>query len=311
MKNKILALFFLIMGIVPSSKSQTYYPYYRDVGAKYAIDSCKILIAYEFSFTLDTITKEKCKDICFLEIGNNVTRYYSYYADRIDSAVYNYYSPIPRGDYDRLSGGIAPYKILGDGNDAWYYDIYTYMSKKERVVYRRFFKRDYYYTEHTGDFKWEISDATDTIMGYNCFEAETVFRGKKWRVWFTLELPYGVGPWKLGGLPGLILKATDDKGLFNWVAFGIESPKRRDIHNYAEKAIHNLERDPLIIPPHPKVKSNRKDIEQMWRRQCLAPLSMPYLEGKDPVVYDMGTGKYVKIDIEVPNKYYPKLELDI
>ncbi len=52
--------------------------------------------------------------------------------------------------------------------------------------------------------------------------AECDFRGRHWTAWFTDEIALSEGPWKLGGLPGLILKATDSEGHYRFTANGIE-----------------------------------------------------------------------------------------
>lgn len=41
-------------------------------------------------------------------------------------------------------------------------------------------------------------------------------------VWFSDEIPLQEGPWKLGGLPGLILEAKDCSGQYHFIATGIE-----------------------------------------------------------------------------------------
>lgn len=60
---------------------------------------------------------------------------------------------------------------------------------------------------------WTLTDDTCTICGYSCMSAEGVFHGKQWKVYYTEEIPSTAGPWKLGGLPGLIVKATDNEQL--------------------------------------------------------------------------------------------------
>lgn len=56
---------------------------------------------------------------------------------------------------------------------------------------------------------WEITDETKTVLGYECNKAVTDFRGRRWIAWFTPDIPVQEGPWKLCGLPGLILEAYD------------------------------------------------------------------------------------------------------
>ncbi|MCQ7926438.1 GLPGLI family protein, partial [Salmonella enterica] len=55
------------------------------------------------------------------------------------------------------------------------------------------------------------------------------FRGRVWTAWYAPELPYDNGPWKLRGLPGLILKATEQDGIFSFEATGIEKAPAKDL----------------------------------------------------------------------------------
>lgn len=82
---------------------------------------------------------------------------------------------------------------------------------------------DYYrISEATVTPKWTIGSDTCTLLGYHCTKAETLFKGRRWTAWFTEDIPLNEGPWKLIGLPGLILKAEDAQKQFIFVASGLE-----------------------------------------------------------------------------------------
>lgn len=80
----------------------------------------------------------------------------------------------------------------------------------------------HFYVEPLSEMQWHVGDSVKTILGYECIVAETDFRGRHWTVWFTTEIPVQDGPWKLCGLPGLILEAVDSTGQHSFIADGIE-----------------------------------------------------------------------------------------
>lgn len=70
--------------------------------------------------------------------------------------------------------------------------------------------------------EWKLSTDTLTLLGYRCTRATTQFKGRQWTAWFTPDIPVSEGPWKLCGLPGMILKAEDAEGHYRFEANGIE-----------------------------------------------------------------------------------------
>lgn len=77
--------------------------------------------------------------------------------------------------------------------------------------------------------EWEITDETKDIIGYQCFKATTDYRGRRWTAWFTPEIPVQDGPWKLCGLPGLILEASDNHDEYHFVANGLKQNGIADV----------------------------------------------------------------------------------
>lgn len=91
-----------------------------------------------------------------------------------------------------------------------YYTIYKNYPEKGMLTQTDNLAMQYYMcTEkmHTPD--WTIGQEKKKILGFDCQKAVATFYGREWHVWFTTEIPVREGPWKLHGLPGLILAAED------------------------------------------------------------------------------------------------------
>ncbi|MCM1076053.1 MAG: GLPGLI family protein [Bacteroides sp.] len=106
---------------------------------------------------------------------------------------------------------------------AGYYWNYIYKNIPEgKVTERCYFDMERWeYTEDWEKPEWEIGDSTKTILGYECVEATADYRGRRWTAWFAPEIPIQEGPWKLCGLPGLILMAEDKNGDYVFEADGL------------------------------------------------------------------------------------------
>lgn len=90
-----------------------------------------------------------------------------------------------------------------------------------KLTMREFvWKKPYISSESIPVINWSITKDTKNIGKMTCHKAVTTFRGRKYIAWFTYDIPLHMGPWKLNGLPGLILEAGDDA---NEVQFKFES----------------------------------------------------------------------------------------
>ncbi|WP_426476702.1 GLPGLI family protein [Chryseobacterium sp. CBSDS_008] len=96
----------------------------------------------------------------------------------------------------------------------------NYSVEKDKTNQKTYFKdrigRDIYSYEEDRPLNWKIESETRKIGEYKVQKAEADFGGRKWTAWFTTDLPYQDGPYKFGGLPGLIVKVEDDKGDYSF-----------------------------------------------------------------------------------------------
>jgi len=96
----------------------------------------------------------------------------------------------------------------------------NYSVEKDKTNQKTYFKdrigRDIYSYEEDRTLNWKIESETRKIGEYKVQKAQTDFGGRKWTAWFTTDLPYQDGPYKFGGLPGLIVKVEDDQGDYSF-----------------------------------------------------------------------------------------------
>lgn len=127
--------------------------------------------------------------------------------------------------------------------------IYVFKSSSDSTttVYDRGGLGEYgFYSEPRGGMEWEIGDSTKNILGYECVIATSEFRGRRWTVWFTPDIPIDNGPWKLCGLPGLILEASESSGQHSFIADGIELSKAEIRPIYLPKQYRRMSRKDLL-----------------------------------------------------------------
>lgn len=122
---------------------------------------------------------------------------------------------------------------------------------------------------------WTITDEEKEIGGYLCQKATTTFKGRDYTAWFTNELPLPYGPWKLHGLPGLILSANDARGEVS----------------FAYAAFDTLTETKAIEPPAYALRSTKKDLDKLKK-----------IFKDDPSGYQSSLAAAGKMDIS--NAYY-------
>ena len=216
-------LFFIVVGEAKAQASQRrsqYYDLRRYIGknAVSTLDSAHICISYSLIYVPDSANLQNVtKDRKVLLIGNEWTHFYSYYVRQSDLAL--------TADFDKGKNSASLKKPLDVREEG--YEIFNHVPTQNRTVLEPITDLALYtYKEPIETQQWIISDDTCTVLSYTCQKATTRFRGRDWIVWFSTEVPLSAGPWKLGGLPGLIMKASDSKNHYVFECIGIEQLKK-------------------------------------------------------------------------------------
>ena len=178
-------------------------------------------VRYTRTEVYDTIHPDSLffKDEMMLRIGPTKSLFCCvkrFQQDSLSKANSEAYWGMMKAEIDK--GNPNVFATLGGHKKSFLYKDYT----KNRIVEEDYFDMTpWRYTETWEKPEWEIEDETRTILGYECVKATADYRGRKWIAWFAPEIPVQEGPWKLCGLPGLILEAYDTDRDYTFEGCGI------------------------------------------------------------------------------------------
>jgi GLPGLI family protein len=244
--GKILfVLLCLFISHITIAQNLIFPPFPKDVSNITTIDSANIRVWY--ALNAEDISKpETYDDMQRLEIGAHLSKYYSYFVYNSDSLC---------TDWGKKHKGTqsAPNWMGPRGKDSnWseYYFSEYFKDFTNNVIteYARMPRNipNYQYSENIPSQNWKIQADTLTVRGYLCQKAICQFRGREYIAWFTPDIPINNGPWKFGGLPGLILKIYDDDNQYIFECIRVENHKKKypikiyDYKNYMKIDRHKL-----------------------------------------------------------------------
>lgn len=104
----------------------------------------------------------------------------------------------------------TPITVMNTEKKADVFNIYTDFKNNKLYETDNLVGQRYIVWENRLKINWYITNEQKKIDNYNVTKATGKFRGRNYTVWFTPEIPVNAGPWKLNGLPGLIMEAEDD-----------------------------------------------------------------------------------------------------
>jgi len=199
----------------------------RDESKRDIIDSAFMKFTYKLTFLPDTTKrKEYVTNQLILLIGKNVSKFDS---------------PTSKEGLERIAANknrdAVPF-IESRGLAGT--EVYKYFQTNKEVVTTRIqaLKGAYIYEEPIPIQNWFITKERKQILSYDCQKAETFFHGRKYEAWFSISIPISNGPWKFGGLPGLILAVSDTQHYYDFECIGIKSLKAKEpIYKYKWKYV--------------------------------------------------------------------------
>lgn len=210
------------------------------------LDTLRLEILYQVDFVEDTFNfEEKHTDQQVLQIGFHTSLYFSkllYENDSVNTILenqnVNYFHAIPKG--------AAEYEITRDQNSSTL--VVTHRSEKN--VFR--------YSEEIPVIEWTIHNERKVIRQYICQRTTSKFRGREYEAWFTPEIPIREGPYKFGGLPGLILEMEESQKHYVYTCIGIRKPKSVE---------------PIKIRNWPYTETTREKLNDFLTKKYMNPVS--------------------------------------
>ena len=180
------------------------------------LDSCFVEVVYQRMRVTDTLKPKddyQLHDLT-LRAGNKASAMYSAEGKTIDSLSAREPKVILAIMMDRQR-----FREFSHKNQ--HTVIYKLKEEGKTLIHDRFDLTNWKYEESIDTPRWEITDSVMVIDGINCAKATADYRGRKWTAWFAPEIPFNEGPWKLWGLPGLIVRAYDSRGHYRFEAKSI------------------------------------------------------------------------------------------
>lgn len=180
-------------------------------------DAALASITYKFTHINDTTKPDQPhNEELILYVGQRGSLYKSYSAMQRTEQIRKVAQQAMRDD------GISNIDFGGiNMNPVTQSQYYLFLTEQKLYKTESLFRTKYRIDQDFPTLDWQIEDETKDIGGYSTQKAKATFKGRDYTAWFASDLPFPLGPWKLHGLPGLILEAEDSKNevSFRFIAF--------------------------------------------------------------------------------------------
>lgn len=190
-------------------------------------DKALARVRYSFTHIKDTTQKDKPHtENMLLVIGKNASVYTSY--DKINQEIEMKKNLMEQMKSQAGSSNMS-IKIDKTGSKPTTAIDYFYFASENKLITKERLVTNYLVDEEAPKINWKIAKDTASFSGVLCQKATAYFKGRNWIAWFAQDLPFQSGPWKLNGLPGLIVEAYDEKKEVLFQFAGIENINEAEI----------------------------------------------------------------------------------
>lgn len=181
------------------------------------LDTAKIRVWYDVSYKLRNEDKALTQSKEILDIGDRYSCYFNYEAACRTAFIDSVEKANP--DMADLTSVISDDNTPKSGRG---FRIYKNLQADSLIYTDALFSFGFQYGQRLSGLEWELEDGDTIISNMHCNKACLELHGRRWTAWYTLEIPISDGPWKLCGLPGLIIQAEEESGIFSFKLNGIE-----------------------------------------------------------------------------------------
>ncbi len=220
---------------------------------------------------------QKTENEMLLQVGKTVSKFFDRQKYLSDSLMQEYAK-------QQMDGIDAMNKILGRGVRPIAISIFKNYPEGKITTIDRIPFDSYLYEEELPTYEWTLSSDTTTVCGYLCKKATSSIFGRNYTAWYTPEIPTDNGPWKFGGLPGLILKIEDDQGHYLFECIGIEKPTWSDpIYFQESKSRFNITKKRFLDAQRKYHENPSGKIENSGMIQSSLPVSASKARPYNPI----------------------------
>lgn len=223
-------------------------------------------VRYHFIHVQDTTQKDKpYTENMVLAIGKNASLYAS--NDGLDQTLTR--NNLILENAKKLDPGLVSIQLDRTSPNI-NSTVYFFFAKENKFITKERVFNTYLIEEPAAKINWTITSDTINLSGIHCKKAHAHFMGRNWTAWYATELPFQSGPWKLNGLPGLIVEAYDEKKEVQFLFAGLENTttpiKNETTTNHGPKIIDmdvNLVKSDEIKLPTNAIRTTQKELDKL------------------------------------------------